>query len=621
MHSSERQRQLQIAAFVLGGVASLWLFREIGARYLVSFSLQLGSTLFMSRGYVFFLVFWTVFGSLAALFFGGAFAIASQQQWASNTVRQLRETSDRSLIIALSLIGFGIPLLVYWRVVLGADIADDESGYRFMSEVLLSGRLYAESPPMKLFFDRAFMINDGKLYSQYFLGWPALLAPGVALGVPGLMNPLYSALTVPPIYLTLRRLSGRRAGVIGAIVFLSAPLLQFGAATQLSHTSCLFALAWATYFAVRIYTGDDKRWLHTALATSFSVAFFIRPSAALAIGLPLLGIWLHSVAALGGKARWRAIVAFAAPAVGFAAAFLAVNALQNGGPTSVAYQRAVDYARENGFRFAAWEEFPKDRKVAFWFGPIDVAAARVGVALTRFNFALFGWPLAFVFLPFAGWRSHRSWIAWSMLISFIVGHAYMRNAGIDTFGPVHYLEPALPMILLTALGITRLTSWLRALRSAGLVQVVSTRAPLALCFGLITASAFGYAPVRATALHEVGSITGLPQRAAEETLHEPSVIFAQRPFIPQKCSPTSHFIYWRPNNDPDRQDALLWVNHITLEHDKKLMELYPERNAVVMSWSPKCTPVFLPLFEIDDPNFPPGAMGGSGDVPPPEDMR
>jgi hypothetical protein len=621
MRSPKRERQLQIAAFLLGGLASLWIFHQIGDRYLLSFSLGLGSTPFMSRGYVFFLVFWTVFGTLAALFFSGAIATASRQQWASNTIRQLRETSDRSLLVALSLIGFFLPLLIRWRVVMGADIADDESAYRFMSEVLVSGRLYAESPPMKLFFDRAFMVNDGKLYSQYFLGWPALLAPGVALGVPDLMNPLYSALTVPPIYLVLRRLSGRRAAVMGAIIFLSSPLLQFGAATQLSHTSCLFALAWASYFAVRVYTGDMKWWLHTALATAFSLAFFIRPATAVGMGLPLLGVWLVSLSKLAGRARWNAIAAFLLPTMGFAAAFLAVNAFQNGSPTYVAYQRAVDYARENGFRFATWNEFPKDRKIAVWFGPLDVAASRMGVALTRLNYALFGWPIAFVFLPFAGWRSHRSWIAWSMLISFLATHAYMRNAGIDTFGPVHYLELALPMVLLTALGLGRLTSWLGAIRSAGLPEVVPARAPLALCFGLIAASALGYVPLRATALNEVGSMTSLPRRAAEATFREPTVIFASRPFIPRACGQTRNFIYWRPNNDPNLQNPILWVNHITLEHDKKLMELYPDRNAVVMTWSPECTPTFLPLFEIEDPDFPRNLVGGTGELPPPEEMQ
>jgi len=621
MRSSKRERRLQIVAFLLAGLASLWMFHEVGEHNLSSFSLGLGTTVFMSRGYTFFLVFWSVFGALAAFFFGGAFAAASHEDWARSTIVQLRKTSDRSLIAALTVIGLCIPLLIRWRVLQGADIADDESAYRFMAELIASGRLYAESPPMKLFFDRAFMINDGKFYAQYFLGWPALLAPGVALGVPSLMNPLYSALTVPAIFLTLLRLGGRRCALIGAIIFLSAPLLQFSAATQLSHTSCLFALAWASYFAVRIYTGDTSLWLHAALATSFSVAFFVRPSSALGLGLPLLASWLLSLLSMHGKARLNAMAAFAAPALGFAALFFLINMLQNGGFTSVSYQRAISYARENGFRFAAWNWFPRDRTLAMSLGPIGEAAAQTGVSLTRFNFAVFGWPLAFVFLPFAGWRSHHTWIPWTMLICFAVTHFYMRNGGIDTFGPVHYLEPALPLILLSALGISRLSSWLRAIRSTGLPEVFSARAPVALCFGLITASLLGYVPVRAMALHEIGSVTGLPKQAAEVMLEKPTIVFVPRPFIPKHCSTSYHFNYWRPNNDPDLENHVLWVNHITLAHDKKLMELYPDRDGVVMVWSPSCVPAFLPLDELNEANVPPGAVGGSGEVPAVEEMR
>ena len=621
MRSSKRARQLQIAALILAGMVSLWMFREVGDHNLSSFNLGLGTTVFMSRGYAFFLLFWSVFGSLAALFFGGAFAVASDSDWATRTIHQLRETSDRSLIIAMSLLGLCIPLLIRWRLLLGADIADDESAYRFMAELVASGRLYADSPPMKLFFDRAFMINDGKLYAQYFLGWPALLAPGVALGVPGLMNPVYSALTVPPIFLTLRRLGGRRCAVIGAMIFLSAPLAQFGAATQLSHTSCIFALSWATFFAVRIYTGDQRLWLHAGLATSFSVAFFVRPSSALGIGLPLLAMWLIAVSSIHGRARWKALGFFAAPALAFAAAFFLINMAQNGSFTTVSYQRAISYARENGFRFAAWNWFPKDRTFAMELGPIGVAAAQTGVSLTRLNYALFGWPLAFVFLPFAGWRSSRSWIPWTMLICFGVTHFHMRNGGIDTFGPVHYLETALPVILLTALGISRLTSSLRSISSTRVPGWLSARAPLALCLGLITASVLGYVPVRAMALHEVGSITGLAGRTAEAKLQNPTLVFVPRPFVPRHCNGTHHFNFWRPNNDPALQNRILWVNHITLEHDRKLMELYPDREAAVMVWSPQCRPEFLPLSELDEARVPPGAIGGSGELPSVEEMR
>ncbi len=621
MRSSKIERRLLLAAFVTAGLASLWMLHEVGDRYLGSFALELGASRFMSRGYAYFLVFWSVFGALAALCFAAAYATAGEEHRVQKLIGRLADTSDLSAVIALGLIGFLIPFLIRSQVLLDADIADDESAYRFMSELLLSGRLYAESPPMKLFFDRAFMINDGRLYAQYFLGWPALLAPGMAIGLPGLMNPLYSALTIPPLFLALRRLGGRLCAVVGTAVFLSAPLLQFAAATQLSHTSCFFALTWAFYFAVRIHDGDAKWWLHAALATAFSIAFFIRPSPAMGVGGPLLLLWLASVAKLDSDERWRALAAFAGPAIAFGAVFLAVNAMQNGSPTYVSYQRAVDYARENGFRFSAWDSFPEDRKIGFGFGALDVAAARTGVTWTRFNFALFGWPLAFVFLPFAGWRARKSWVAWSMLIGFVVVHAYLRDGGIDTIGPVHYSEAALPVILLTVLGVSRLTSWFRDARAAVLVGPSGPRAPLALCLGLITASVLGYVPIRAAALHDVGLITGLPIRAAEVSFDQPTLIFAPRPVIPRNCGRTRNYVYWRPNNDPELENRILWVNHITVAHDRKLAELFPDRQAFAMGWSAKCLPVFMPLDEIEDADFPRNLIMGTGKVPPPEEMR
>jgi hypothetical protein len=334
-----------------------------------------------------------------------------------------------------------------------------------------------------------------------------------------------------------------------------------------------------------------------------------------------LAVWLLSVARLDSNDRLRAVAAFAGPAIAFGAVFLAVNTLQNGSPTYVSYQRAVDYARENGFRFSAWESFPKDRKVGFGFGALDVAAARTGVTWTRFNFGLFGWPLAFVFLPFAGWRSRKSWIAWSMLIGFAVVHAYLRDGGIDTIGPVHYLEPSLPMIVLTAFAVSALTSWFRDARAAVLVGPSVARAPLAVCLGLITASVLGYVPIRAAAMHDVGLMTGLPIRAAEVSFDSPTVIFAPRPLIPRNCGRTKNYIYWRPNNDPDLDNRIIWVNHITVAHDKKLMELFPDRQGFAMGWSSKCRPVFMPIGEIEDEDFPRNLIMGTGKVPAPEDMR
>lgn len=315
-----------VASFLALAVFSLTVFWSAGARYFDWWGLDLGSITITSTGYTYFLLYWGVLGSISAVFFALAFAHLADASWARETYAQLRATPDRHLILAFSAIAFAVPVLLYWQVLQGVDLTDDESVYRFSAALLASGRLYADSPPMKLFFDHVFTINDGKFYSQYFLGWPALLAPWVALRVPELANPMYSALTIPAVFLTLRELAGRKCAVIGVLLFVSAPMIHFTAATQLSHTSCLFTLAWMTYLTLRAKSGASAWWLHSCVALAFSVAFFIRPTVAVGMGVPLLIVWAMSVRRLPSPQRLSAMLAFAIPALTLGAAFLAVNA-------------------------------------------------------------------------------------------------------------------------------------------------------------------------------------------------------------------------------------------------------------------------------------------------------
>jgi len=52
------------------------------------------------------------------------------------------------------------------------------------------------------------MCNAGTFYPQYFLGWPALLAPFTVLGLPWLANPVYLMLTVPAWFWVMRHAAG-----------------------------------------------------------------------------------------------------------------------------------------------------------------------------------------------------------------------------------------------------------------------------------------------------------------------------------------------------------------------------------------------------------------------------
>ena len=56
------------------------------------------------------------------------------------------------------------------------------TAYADFRELLADGRLWTASPPMPRFQDHPFLINDGRVYTHYFLGWPAQMLPDLWLG-------------------------------------------------------------------------------------------------------------------------------------------------------------------------------------------------------------------------------------------------------------------------------------------------------------------------------------------------------------------------------------------------------------------------------------------------------
>ena len=95
--------------------------------------------------------------------------------------------------------------LISWRVLGQVPRIHDDVAQLFQARLFAAGRLFAASPGVPQFFDMMMMINDGKWYSQYPPGHPLLLALGVLVRAPWLINPLLGALTVVVAYLLGRR--------------------------------------------------------------------------------------------------------------------------------------------------------------------------------------------------------------------------------------------------------------------------------------------------------------------------------------------------------------------------------------------------------------------------------
>jgi hypothetical protein len=131
----------------------------------------------------------------------------------------------------------------------------------------------------------------------------------------------------------------------------------------------------------------------------------------------------------------------------------------------------------------------------------------------------------------------------------------------------------------------------------------------------VTLVAFGgYVPIRAAAIHRVAEGVRQPFDAIEQANLGRVVIFAPRPFIPRcATAPVGHFVFFRPTNDPDLENDVLWVNSLSLAEDKELMRTqFPDRTGYAMQWTDDCRLTFGDLSRLQELPIDGAEPGGTG---------
>src|SRR5580658_775966 len=616
-------RSWRIASPMAAAAVALLCFRAIGTIFYRDYAIDLGMQSVPNARETNLVMALSTFGTAGAFFL--ALAIARAASWAPRlheAIRLFPASQDATWIAFVSLAAFLIPVAIRALALRDGPILDDEAGYHFGAELVASGHFTTPSPPMKLFFDRTFMINDGHLYPLYFLGWPILAAPGVWLGVAGYMNAVYSALTVPAVFFSVRRMAGSLAARAAILFFVASPMLMIGAATELSNTTCFACLAWM--FASYLRAKDTEEWWpHVGVGLFFGYAVLVRPPSAVGVGLPILVMWLVDVVRGPRALVVKRLLAFTIPALMTAVLFFGINKIQNGSYTLISYTREFQYAKEDRLRFNNWGA-PGLREHVDTLEPhyrlhfeLRVALAKTAAALLRINFNLFGWVPSLLFVPFAA-GSARARLLMASVVSYCLVHLGIEAPGTDIHGPHHYVEVTLPLLLLSALGLDRSARWLRD-------RVPTTGAegliwhpylfPGALAVAFTAFAAVTYLPSRLRALVQIANDVNAPRDLLAVAGVHSAVVFTPRPFTSSFAfcgGGANHFVYWRPNNDPQLKNDILWVNHITLEEDHKLMTVFPDRKGYVFYFDKQCRRVIATLDDLAPGSVPDGDVDGIG---------
>jgi len=555
--------------------------------------IPLGSPYFPRQGYAYFLTVWTFLGGIASLVLALALARLSQTPTAHGLRQRLRlsETSDATWIVVFSVAGFAIPALIRTFVLEFAALTDDEAIYRFTADLIASGSIAAPRPPEHLFWDRAFMVIDEHMYGQYFLGWPAVLAAFKRLGLGEVAGCICAALTVPALYLSSRRLGGPLAARVTAALFVLSPMLMIGSATLMSHASCLCANAWAFWFFLRAREPESKAWESGAFALLVSIAFFIRPFTTIALCTGLVILWLAGVTK--GQTKLQKLTLFGLISGAMAALFLLANYKLTGSPIYVPYQRAMHYVIENRYRFGYFGPQTDLQVVGMMIE--EGAFAKWLASLLRYSYAVGGWPIGFLFLPFA--RGRNMSVVWMMLVSYIGFHVLTTDGGVDPFGPPHFYELSLPFLILTGNGVSQLHGWATSHRSA-FPQAWIAALPLAAVAALLITSTLGFTAMRLNTVHKLTDSVRRPLLAIEGAGIRNAILFRSGPHATFcDSAPARHFVFWPPHNDPNLEGDVLWANHLSVEWDKALIaEHFPGRKGYIYFWE---TPCRLTLLDLD----------------------
>ena len=221
------------------------------------------------------------------------------------------------------LVAFAVALHIAVDVLEGVPHVQDSVTYLFQAETMARGALTAPAPPLAAaestaHFDQEFLlVRDDRWFGKYPPGWPALLAAGVRLGAPWLVNPLLAALSIALIFrlgVTLGARGSRGAGEQGgvrhasrvtpnslpaslptalltAVLLATSPFFLIMSGSLMAHPAelfwaLLFMLAWAKALARPLVThhAPAARWAVVA-GLALGALFLTRQFTAVTIGL------------------------------------------------------------------------------------------------------------------------------------------------------------------------------------------------------------------------------------------------------------------------------------------------------------------------------------------------
>jgi hypothetical protein len=493
------------------------------------------------------------------------------------------EVLDKPWVPVLIGVLTGLATFFVWGSLTRTAVVHDESAYLLQAELFSRFRFTVPTPPLPQFFEQLYVNLRPAVFSKYPPGTSLLLAPGVALGMPGLPVVLMNACTGALVYVLSRRHGGGVVALLTWLLWATSFPVQYFHAMYLSEVPT--SLAWlAAWWGVSRWAASSRTRDLAIVAAALLLCGITRPLTAVALALSV-GIVLVVVARRRGAAPpWltRRELGTLATAATIAVLFVAVWSWRSTGspftsPLSLYTQRYVPF---DGLGFgvragtAPSATLPWDQRVtdgSFYeehrrhtVGSLPSTAVARARMIGRDMWYDWRGGLAVVALaglvgaPLALWVGLGS-LAMQMLLYQLYAHPARWS--------LYYIEGLPVLAFATALGIMRVLE-------LGARRTSSSRARLVVLAAMIVAIAY---PAVVT-LRQV--------RAQILTDHAYYDTFLQA--LPDEPDSAIVFVRYAPShndglslvrNVPDVQSARVWVVYDRGAENAQLLRLAPRRKA------------------------------------------
>ncbi|MCB9136160.1 MAG: hypothetical protein H6636_12085 [Anaerolineales bacterium] len=348
---------------------------------------------------------------------------------------------------------------------------EDELAYVWQAKLMAAGEATMPTPIEPKKFLIPFVVDyNGLRFGKYPLGWPALLAVGIKLGVRDWVNPLLAGLAVWLMYVLGKRLMTEIVGFLAALLMVTSPFFLVNVGSLLSHAwglvlSLGFVVAWwgmgegGEGEKEKKGGGEGVKWVAAVTAgAALGMLAVTRPFSAVGVAIPFGLHGLYLLVKGPGKVRGRVIL------VGFLAGLVSLlvplwQAVATGDPSLNPYTLWWSYDKV-GFG-PGHGVIPTGHTLRQgWINTKQL----LGVAASD----VFGWPwLSWLFLPFGVWASRRNGkvlLTGTVVVSLLVLYlAYWIGAWL--FGPRYQFEGLYSLTLVSAAGIALLAGWLGSTRN------------------------------------------------------------------------------------------------------------------------------------------------------------